>query len=229
MMDGKHLGFALLINHLSSDPFSDHLPRTVDREVTARVAPWGGGSTVLDSVKSPVIEAQVSGGRGAAPWPLGSHYQYRSDRHELIRVVERIEDEHRASISRGVAEFALVLEGPLLVFCSRFGAALPWSGAAFHCHRLPRAERTLPPAGVADSGVGMDVRLIEARDGHVGAERVVTLPAPFARVLHEAILEQARFSYDPCAERRALEGLQRRCPTPGALLAYATMRTVAKG
>jgi hypothetical protein len=183
---------------------------------------------VLDIVQSPVIEAQASGGRGGAPRPPGSYYQYRSDRHELIRVIGRIEDEHRAAIGRGDAEFALVLEGPLLVFCSRFGAALPWSGSAYHWHRVPRAERTLPPAGAADAGVAMDVRLIEPREVRAEVARVVMLPAPFARVLHEAILEQARCSYDPSSERRALEGLRRRCPTLGALVAYATLRTVAQ-
>jgi hypothetical protein len=183
---------------------------------------------VLDIVKSPVAVAPGGGVPGMARWELGSHYQYRSDRHELTRVVDRVEEAHRTSFDRGIAEFALVLEGPLLLFCSRFGEALPWSGSSYLWHRLPRAERTLPSSGAAESGVPMEVSLIDSRDGHVAAARVVTLPATFARVLHEAILEQVRFSFDPCAERRALQGLQRRCPNARALVAYATVRAVAE-
>jgi hypothetical protein len=168
----------------------------------------------------------MEGSLGLSPHPLGSHYRYRSDRHELIRVVERIKKEHRAAIGEGVAEFALMLEGPLLVFCSRFGEALPWSGSAYHWHRLAREERAWPSVEAAGSGVTMEVSLMTASDGQVGTTRMVTLPAPFARALHEAILEQARFSYDPCAERRAVEGLGRRCPTTSALVAYSTVRAV---
>ena len=183
---------------------------------------------MLDIVKSPALVAHGGNVEGLAPWELGSHYQYRSDRHELIRVVDRVEEAHRSSFDRGIAEFALVLDGPLLIFCSRFGEALPWSGSSYLWHRLPRSERTLPSAQAAESGVPMEVSLLDSRDGHVAAARVVTLPSSFARVLHEAILEQVRFSFDPSAERRALQGLQRRCPNSRALVAYATVRAVAE-
>jgi hypothetical protein len=184
-----------------------------------------GGSTVLDIVKTPAPEA-----RGKVPssacWDLGSHYQYRCDRHELIRVVLRIEDEHLVAFRQGVAEFALVLEGPLLVFCSRFSEALPWSASSYLWHRLPRSERSMPADLGAGSAIALDVSLLEACNGQVGATRLISLPSPFARVLHEAILEQVRFSFDPTAERRALSALQRRCPSTRALIAYATVRAV---
>ena len=66
--------------------------------------------------------------------------------------------------------------------------------------------------------------LLEATGGRVRAARSLTLPLDFTRVLHEAILEQARFTYDPGEERRALEALLRRCPTPGSLVGYASAR-----
>jgi hypothetical protein len=182
---------------------------------------------VLDIVNTPA--AEVPGKiRGAVTWDLGSHYQYRSERHELIRVVERVNDKHMAAIRHGTAEFALVLEGPLLVFCSQFGEVLPWSASSYLWHRLPRGERTLPSGQGTASSVTLDVSLLDARDGQTRAARAVLLPSAFVRVLHEAILEQARFPFDPSAERRALDALRRRCPSTRALVAYATVRAVAE-
>ena len=51
-----------------------------------------------------------------------------------------------------------------------------------------------------------------------------SLPIGFTLVLFEAILEQARFNYDPTEERRALSDLARRCPTPGSLVGYASVK-----
>jgi hypothetical protein len=184
-----------------------------------------GGSTVLDIVKTPTPETQDKP-RSPVCWDPGSHYQYRSDRHELIRVVERIEDAHVVAFRQGVAEFALVLEGPLLVFCSRFSEALPWSASSYLWHRLPRAERTIPADLRAGSEVALEVSLLEAHNGQIAATRIIWLPSPFAQVLLDAILEQVRFSFDPSAERRALDALQRRCPSTRALVAYATVRAV---
>jgi hypothetical protein len=182
---------------------------------------------VFDIVNTPAAAAPGKI-RGAVTWDLGSHYQYRSERHELIRVVARIEDEQLAAIRHGTGEFALVLEGPLLVFCSQFGEALPWSASSYLWHRLPRAERTLPSDLGTGSNVALEVSLLEARDCQARTTRVVLLPLPFARALHEAILEQVRFPFDPTAERRALDALRRRCPSTRALVAYATVRAVAE-
>ena len=55
-----------------------------------------------------------------------------------------------------------------------------------------------------------------------------TFAGSVLRERHPAILEQVRFSFDPCAERRALQGLQRRCPNSRALVAYATVRAMAE-
>ena len=50
-------------------------------------------------------------------------------------------------MGRAEAEFALVVEGPLLVFGFRFGDAMPWTWAApYNWHFAPPAERVVPAA-----------------------------------------------------------------------------------
>ncbi|MBV8556915.1 MAG: hypothetical protein JO116_15240, partial [Planctomycetaceae bacterium] len=78
-----------------------------------------------------------------------------------------------------------------------------------------------------DAGAALDVSLVEALDGRIRARRRVALSPAFTRVLHEAILEQARFTYDPSEEDRALATLFRRYPTVEAMVAFATVRAVA--
>jgi hypothetical protein len=161
-------------------------------------------------------------------WPPGSVYRFDLDGHQLLREVQGATEGQVAALQQGECELAVVLEEPLLIVCSRFGEDLPWSASVFQWHQIPRPARALPrvpdPSGADASLVAS---LVEASDGRVVARRVLTLTTPFARSLHEAILEQARFPYDPTRERRALDGIRRRCPGIGGLVAYATIRMKA--
>ncbi len=161
-------------------------------------------------------------------WPPGSHYRHHRRGHELIRVVQKVGGDHVEAVLRGRAEFALLVDEPLIIVCSRFGAALPWAEGAFHWHRVPQPDRAWPAlADGPDSGAALDVSLVEALDGRVRAHRRVTLSPGFTRVLHEALLEQARFTYDPNEEGRALATLFRHYPMVEAMVAFATVRAVA--
>jgi len=167
-----------------------------------------------------------SGGQGV--WPWGSVYRFDSRGHQVLRIVHGVTEDHVAALHQGECELAVVLEEPLLIVCSRFGEGLPWSAAAFHWQRLPRSTRVLPQEG-EPTGIDatLTATLIEATDERIVARRAVSLPPPFARALNEAILEQARFPYDPSHERRALDGLRRRCPGIGGLVANSTIRMKA--
>jgi hypothetical protein len=180
---------------------------------------------VLDTVAQVEVSRLGRFLEGRTRWAEGSHYRHHRGGHELVRVARGVVDDQVEAVGHGAAEFALVLEGPAIVFCSRFGSALPWLGSPFHWHRVAVEERDWPEAASRiESGARLKVQLIEAGDGSVRATRDVVLSLPFTRVLHEAILEQARFSYEPSVERRALANLLRRCPKPGALVANATIR-----
>ncbi|MBV8232686.1 MAG: hypothetical protein JO329_22115 [Planctomycetaceae bacterium] len=183
---------------------------------------------MLETLHPPDMGALTPFREGRDRWPPGSHYRHHRGGHELIRVVRKIGDDHVAAFLRGRAEFALLVDDPLIIVCSRFGAALPWAEGVFHWHRVPRPERAWPAlADDPDAGAALDVSLVEARDGRIRARRRVTLSPAFTRVLHEQILEQARCTYDPSEVDRALATLFRRFPTVEAMVAFATVRAVA--
>ena len=162
---------------------------------------------------------------GRRDWPEGAIYRYDRSGHEVLRIVRGVDDELAAAVSREPVDLALVIEYPLVVMCSRVGEALPWMGAPYHWHRVRRSDRVLPNSEYdVMAGSKIDLMLLEGQGGRVRAVRSLTLPVDFTRVLFEAILEQARFNYDPTEERRALAALARRCPTPGSLACYAPVR-----
>jgi hypothetical protein len=167
---------------------------------------------------------------GRRDWPEGAIYRYDRTGHEILRIVRGVDDELAASVARGPVDLALITTEPLIVVCSRVEGVLPWAGASFHWHRVRHSDRILPAPG-NDSALDsrIDLMLLEGQGGRVRVARSLTLPADFTRMLHDAILEQSRYTYDPGEERRAMETLLRRCPTPGSLLAYASTKVRLDG
>jgi hypothetical protein len=109
---------------------------------------------------------------GRRDWPEGAIYRYDRNGHELLRIVRGVDDELAAAVSREPVDLALIVEGPLVVICSRVGEALPWSGAPFHWHRVGRSDRVLPNTeydGLA--GSELDLMLLEGQGGRVRAAR----------------------------------------------------------
>lgn len=164
--------------------------------------------------KSPSIKARPD-------WPEGAAYRYDRTGHQILRVVRGIAKAKAAWVVQEPVDLALFVDGPLLVMCSRVGESLPWAGASYHWHRVGQPDRLLPdPTAEAR----LDLVLMEGKGGRVRATRSLLLPADFSRMLHESILEQSRYTYDPGEERRAMATLLRRCPTPNAIAAYAVVK-----
>ena len=185
---------------------------------------------MLDSFTQAEILSTYPFIEGRRDWPEGAIYRYDRNGHEILRIVRGVDDGLAALVTREPIDLALVIEGPLVVMCSRVGEALPWAGASFHWHRVRRSDRILPSPGFeTQAGSRVDLMLLQAPGGRVRAVRPITLPIDFTRMLHEAILEQARFNYDPGEERRAMDALLRRCPTPGSLVGYASARATMHG
>src|SRR4051794_13272936 len=63
------------------------------------------------------------------PWLVGADYQYRIGSHRLVLATCGGAKCWEAAAGRAEAEFALVVEGPLLLLGSRFGDIRPWSWA----------------------------------------------------------------------------------------------------
>jgi hypothetical protein len=157
--------------------------------------------------------------------PEGAVYRYDQRGHELLRIVRGVEADMVAAVTGEPVEIALLIEGPLVVVSSRVGQTLPWAGASYHWHRVWNSERVMPPRAVDTvAGSRLDLILLEAMGGRVRAVRSLTLPVEFTRVLHEAILDQARYTYNPVEERRAMESLLSRCPTADSVVGYAYVK-----
>jgi hypothetical protein len=156
----------------------------------------------------------------------GTSYHYRDGEHELAVFVDGVGRPHIRAVAEDEAEFALLVEGEMLVFLSRFGEAIPWSASYYWWHLIPRGVQKLPPTGPGqESRAPLYVTLVDAKTGLVHATRCTTLSLDFTRALHDAILEQARTPFDASSEKRALTRLTKRHATPGAMAAAARVRT----
>lgn len=179
-----------------------------------------------DTLTFPDVQVGHLYEKGCTKRPEGTAYQYRNGEHELAVSVDGVSPGHARAVVEDEAEFALLVEGEMLVFLSRFGEAIPWSASFYWWHFLPRREQRLPPTGPGqESRAPLFVTLVDARTGLVQATRCATLSLDFTRALHDAILEQARTTFDASSEKRTLARLMRRYATPGAMAAAARVRT----
>ncbi len=177
---------------------------------------------MLDIITQAEILATTLSIEGRRDWPEGALYRYDQSGHEILRIVRDVDKDLAQSVAHDPVNLALVIEGPLIVMCSRIGDRLPWAGAAFHWHRVRRSDRILPTSEIdIMAGAKIDLMLLEGAGGRVKAVRSLALPPDFCRVLFDAILEQSRYNYNPTEERQALKALLRRCPTPGLMAAFA--------
>jgi hypothetical protein len=132
-------------------------------------------------------------------WPEGTHYRYRRGGHELIVSRRGVTERLVAVVEQAPADFALVVDGPWIVLCYRFGDASSWSVAPpFNWHMVPEKERVVPAEVELSSETysrlwsTLWIRLVDSESGAVRARRAVALRPEFTRALHEAIRSQAR-------------------------------------
>ena len=102
-----------------------------------------------------------------------------------------------AGLRRAAMHVGLVIDGPVIFFLYRFEDTTPWADAPYTFHRVPVAERSLPPAPLTpDTRAVLTVILLEARSGIVQVIRVVTLSPVLTQRLFEAIRQQAASPFD---------------------------------
>jgi hypothetical protein len=139
--------------------------------------------------------------QGRWHWPIGAQYCYGLNGHELTLFLSPIHQQLVHDIQSGEAEFALVVEVPVLVLAFRFGQSFSWSDVPFCFHMQPAHGRIVPPPVLSqESRALLSITLVGAEDGLIHAQRRMTLAPQFTRVLHQAIREQATkpFSPDDC-------------------------------
>lgn len=147
-------------------------------------------------------------------------FSYRQDAYDLVlnEGSSRIQP-----VLRGEAEFALIVEGPLILIAYRFGHAGHWSIAPFTWLDLPRSEQ-IPPRMAEDRAL-LSISMKPSRGQDLQPVRNLTLSLDFTRALNDAVRERAKFPANPIEESRALDALRCRFTTAQALLARALVRS----
>lgn len=167
--------------------------------------------------------------QGRTSWPECSQFNVRAGHVELVLFLARPSADETLAARTGEAEFALVVEGDLLVWLYRFGrgkTGIPWSDAPYSWHLVPTDQQQLPPPfETPQSRWLLQVHLVDASNGLLRGLRAVTLSPALSRELRAAVQAQAarpwpgQEAYD-----RQLAHLYQRYPTTEALLAAATIR-----
>jgi hypothetical protein len=136
--------------------------------------------------------------RGHYRWPQGTQFTYRPGGFELTLFRRDMEPDLVTDMLRGLAEFAIIVDHPLIVLAYRFGDSLSWDDVPYSWHLQPAGEREIPSLNCApETRALLWVSLVGAQDGIVHAQRGMTLSPRFTRTLYDSIREQAMMVFQP--------------------------------
>jgi hypothetical protein len=130
-------------------------------------------------------------------WPQGAQFTSGPRCHELTLFQADIGPGHVHDISRGPADFALIVETPVIVLAYRFGESIAWTDVPYSWHLQPEFGRAIPSlASSHEERSLLWITLVGTQDGIIYAQRGMTLSPEFTRALHQAIREQAMSTFD---------------------------------
>ena len=136
--------------------------------------------------------------RGYHRWPRGARFSYSPGGLELMLFHRRIPEDAIADVLRGPAEFALIVDLPVIVLAYRFGESISWDDVPYSWHLQPAGCRVIPPPEHSpEARVLLWISLVGADDGIIHAQRGMTLSPAFTLALHQAIRDQATMNFDP--------------------------------
>ena len=151
--------------------------------------------------------------KGHRQWPEGTQIAYRPGEIELTLFRWEICDDLVTDIMTEPAEFAIIVDPPLIVLAYRFGKLFSWNDVPYSWHLQPAGEREMPPQFHSpETRILVWVSLIGARDGVIHVQRGMTLSPAFTTVLHDAVRAQAMTSFSPEACTSAISRLYLRYP-----------------
>ncbi len=161
-----------------------------------------------------------------ARWPEGNWFTCRHGDYELILSRRDVSDRQTSAIRRGEAEFALAIDGPLVLLCFRFGVVFPWAHVLYSVQHMPTGDRASSPTGPPPAErTLLSILLVESVSVQTRATRVVTLSMDLTRALHESIRAQGRRLMAPGTQERATERMLRQGLAADSLLE----RSIARG
>ncbi len=140
-------------------------------------------------------------------WPAAACWGLDRQGYTLTLFQPAVTDRHCEMIRREPAEFALVLERPLVVLAYRFGTSSAWETLpyAWPLATVTSRPRVVPPARIPpETRALLWVSLVDADDGLIRAQRGIALAPRFTQALNEAIRHQVRAPFDGDAYVRAV-------------------------
>lgn len=163
---------------------------------------------------------------GRTSWPEATQYHYMAGEHHLQVFMRQPRNVEVQAYRDGPADFALVVDGPVIALLWRFGGT-PWSDAPYSWHMVPADQRVAPPAGDLPEGKGalLTTMLIGADDGVIRVIRTIGLGTAFSNRLHAAIRAQAAdAAWDQAGYDERLDQLYASYPSTELMLSAAVAR-----
>jgi hypothetical protein len=134
---------------------------------------------------------------GRWSWPEGAQFSSSPSGYELTLLRSAIDSQVAADVTRGEAEFAVIVDLPLIVLAYRFGESISWSEVPYCWHLQPARGRVVPPLeGSSEARALLWITLVSARDGIIKAQRGLTLSPDFTRALNATVRAQAMMQFD---------------------------------
>jgi hypothetical protein len=164
---------------------------------------------------------------GRRRWPKGAQFTHSPGGHELTLFQPNIDEDRINDVRQGEAEFALIVELPLIVLTYRFGKSIPWDDVPYSWHLQPPSWRVIPAVETSpEARALLWITLVGANDGIIYAQRGVTLSPAFTRSLHNAIQMQAMMDFNAEECTTAISKIFVEYPQRGDRLALAQARTM---
>jgi hypothetical protein len=181
----------------------------------------------VDRPVAPVYRVGELLQRGRRAWPEGSQFSFGPGGHELTLFLHEIDDDVVEGVRRGPAEFALIVESPVIVLAYRFGESIRWNDVPYSWHLQPPSRRFVPASVISpETRSLLWITLVGAGDGLIHAQRGLTLSPPFTRALHEAIRSQAMNAFRPDDCTQAISRVFLKYPETVDRLVIASARTM---
>jgi hypothetical protein len=164
---------------------------------------------------------------GHTNWREGSQFTYSPMGIELTLFHQDITDDMIADVQCGPAEFAMIVDHPLIVLAYRFGNSISWNDVPYCWHLQPSGRRVIPTLDPSpEARVLLWVSLVGADDGVIHAQRGLTFSPSFTSVLHHTLRTQAMTKFVPEDCTSAISRLYLNCSTIVDRLSLAVVRTM---
>jgi hypothetical protein len=197
----------------------------LDQAFLSKTAPKG---TLASRAAVPAYRVGEPFRRGRRSWPERAEFSCcPSGGHELTLFCPEVHDDLADEVRRGQAEFALIVELPVIVLAYRFGRSIPWKDVPYSWHLQPEGRRLIPEIGYSlEQRTLLWISLVGANDGIIHAQRGMTLSPGFTRALNAAIRAQALRAFDPDECTLAISRIFLEYPTTVDRLKLAAVQTM---